>query len=340
MLSGRRHQVLKALVQEYISTGQPVGSRHLVDRHGLCCSSATVRNELAALEEGGFVHQPHISAGRVPTDSGYRQFVDGILEVECGVAETPAPHDGDDSRPSSKCGVPAEELIATTSAALANLTHYVAVVLAPPIQISRIHKVDVVLMDARRLLLLLIFESGKVVSRHIITSEDVSPADLSGVQQWASDSLAGNTLDEARATTRLAVPESLDGGLTRRIFEEVLAVVEESERDRVHHVGIGELASLPDFAESARLRPLLGLLEDGIAMLDTLAEVMSDRGIVVRIGNENTRRELDVMSMVMTTYGASRVDGVVGVIGPKRMDYQRSIAAVRVAANDLTTKLG
>ena len=162
MLSDRRRQVLAALVEEYVSSAHPVGSKALVERYGLHCSPATVRTELAILEETGHVFQPHTSSGRVPTDNGYRAFVDGLL------SEQGAPGAQDDrSRGGTLAGAEMDDLMRETSALLTRLTNCMAVVLAPTLARGAIRRIDLLWMAPSRALLVLITQSGQVVNRHI-----------------------------------------------------------------------------------------------------------------------------------------------------------------------------
>jgi len=336
MLNDRRRLVLKALVEEYIATGQPVGSKSIVEKFGLDCSSATVRNELGALEESGYVFQPHVSSGRVPTDSGYRAFVDGLLDS--GEA-LPTLDDDEMRRRYLELADEVDGLMHQTSTLLSHLTHYVAVVLAPAVSLARIRRIDLVAMAPRRALVVLITESGQVVNRHIELAEEVSPERLAQVERAVNASLAGKHAADVRPL-RTALDGTEPGDrLVARVIDEIVECLEEADRDRLYHGGVPELLALPEFAESARLRPLIGLLEDGLAMLDTLSEVMRAGGMTVRIGRENSRSELGEMSLVATNYGTRDTDGIVGVIGPTRMDYQRTIAAVRSVADSLNDVL-
>ncbi len=337
MLPDRRRLILKALVEEYITSGQPVGSKHLVDRHGITCSPATVRNELAALEEHGYVFQPHVSSGRIPTDAGYREFVDELLES----GETPVHSQAEELRRRQLAlASEVDDLMYRTSNVLSHLTHYVAVVLAPTLSLARIRRIDLLAMSAHRALVVLITESGQVVNRHVELGEPTSPTRLAEVEHALNESLDGKRAAEVRPL-REALDQRVPGdGLVAAVLDEIIGCLEEADRDRVHHMGVSELAALPEFAQTARLRPLLGLLEDGLAMLDTLSEVISTTGLTVRIGSENSRSELGDLSLVVTGYGTAQADGIVGVIGPTRMDYQRTITAVRSVAEDLSDALG
>lgn len=337
MLNERRRLVLQALVEEYIHSGQPVGSRSLVERHHIDCSPATVRNELAALEETGYVFQPHISAGRIPTDLGYREFVDEIMNTVGTLPELDA--EEMDRRYREVAGE-IDDLMRQTSSMLAHLTHYVAVVLAPTVSLSRTRRLDLVSMGPHRALVVLITETGQVVNRHIELAEEVTPERLADVERSLNASLEGKRASEVRPLEDALDSERPGDGVVKQVMGELISCLEEADRDRLYHVGTPELLALPEFAEAARIAPLLNLLEDSLAMLDTLSGTLSTGGLTVRIGSENERDELGAMSLVATRYGTTSADGVVGVIGPTRMDYQRTIAAVRAAANGLSDALG
>ncbi len=337
MLSERRRLVLQALVEEYITSGQPVGSRSIVERHHLECSPATVRNELAALEETGYVYQPHVSAGRVPTDLGYREFVDDILSEMDSLPEM----DSEQMyRRYLELAGEIDDLMRQTSEMLAHLTHYVAVVLAPTVSLSRIRRVDLVSMTSRRALLVLITETGQVVNRNIEFAEDVTPERLAEVERALNASLEGKRASQVRPLIDALDPGRPGDGVFKQVMHELISSLEEADRDGLYHVGTPELLALPEFSEAARIAPLLNLLEDSLAMLDALSGALHEGGLTVRIGKENERDELGTMSLVATRYGTDSVDGVVGVIGPTRMDYQRTIAAVRAAAEGLSEALG
>ena len=337
MVSGRRRSVLRALVEEYIATGQPVGSKHLVERHELGCSPATVRNVLAVLEETGYVYQPHVSAGRVPTDAGYRAFVDELLEPgECRLGEEAL---AARQRYVALAGE-VDELMRETSALLSRLTHYVAVVMAPTLNFSRIRRVDLVPMAAGRALVVVITEQGEVVSRQIALARDPGPGRHAEVERALNALLNGKRASELRPLFGAVDTGSHGDTLFGEVLEHVLDCLEEADRDRLYHVGVPELLDLPEFADAAMIRPLLTVLEDGLVMLEALSEVVRAGGLIVRIGSENTAHELEHLSLVAACYGSATADGIVGVIGPKRMDYSRSIAAVHCAADSLSEALG
>jgi heat-inducible transcriptional repressor len=335
MLNERRRQVLQALVAEYISSAQPVGSKSLVDRYELGCSPATVRNELAILEETGFVYQPHVSAGRVPTDSGYRTFVDELLEKGESLDVTNEVDGALFFR-----SVEVDELMRETSSVLSELTDYMAVVVAPTVSLARIRRVDLLAMEPRRALLVLIPESGRIVERHVELAQDASPERLADIERSLNAALVGKRAVDVRPLRQAIDADHPGDAMVARIIEEIIDALEEADRDRLYHLGIPALLNQPEFHDAEAVRPLLLAIEDGIAMLETLAEVIATTGVTVRIGHENLREELDNVSLVATHYGMRDSDGIVGVIGPTRMNYLRAIAAVRAVAERLSDTLG
>jgi heat-inducible transcriptional repressor len=337
MMNERRGLVLRALVAEYISSATPVGSKTLVQRYELGCSPATVRNELSILEETGFLTQPHVSAGRVPTDTGYRSFVDELLEgsrQEAGV-------DADAVAAATNLMHAAEidELMRETSASLTRLTNCLAVTIAPSLAGARVKRLDLLSMSARRALFVLITESGQVVNRHIELAEDTAPERLAELERALNAGLVGKRASEI-LPLRAALADGAADGLIGMFVDEILDALSEAEGDRLYHVGVPALLAQPEFHDADRARPLIEFLEDGIAVLEALSDALTTRDVSVRIGHENRRAELGNVSIVATNYGSGSTDGVVGVIGPTRMDYTRAISAVRAVADGLEGALG
>jgi len=334
MLNERRRRVLAALVEEYIASATPVGSKTLVTRYELGCSPATVRNELAILEETGFVLQPHVSAGRLPTDTGYRSFVDDLIE-----SGRPALADEQRSAPRFSNASEVDDLMRETSVALTQLTNCLAVVLAPSVSLSRVRRIDLLSLNSRRAVFVLITASGQVVNRTIELAEDTASERLAEIERAMNATLEGKRAADIRslrgAVEKAHVGESLVGS----VIDEILDALDEADRDRFFHVGVPALLAQPEFHDADRARPLIEFLEDGIAVLEALSDALGTHEITIRIGHENRRAELGNVSIVATNYGVSGTDGVIGVIGPTRMNYERAMAAVRAVSDDLTDAL-
>jgi heat-inducible transcriptional repressor len=334
MLNDRRRRVLQALVEEYIASATPVGSKTLVTRYELGCSPATVRNELSILEETGYVVQPHVSAGRMPTDTGYRSFVDALIER--GDAELA---EGEDATSGMQRVGEVDELMRETSAALTRLTSCLAVVMAPSVSLARVKRIDLLCMSPHRALFVLITESGQVVNRSIELAEEISSERLAEVERSLNAAFDGKRAADIRPLRAALEAAHVAESLVPRVVDVALDALDEADRDRLFHVGVPALLSQPEFHDAERARPLIEFLEDGISVLEALSEALGSHDLTVRIGHENRRAELGNVSIVATNYGIGSSDGVVGVIGPTRMDYSRAMAAVRVVADGLSEAL-
>lgn len=334
MLNERRRRVLAALVEEYIASATPVGSKTLVERYELGCSPATVRNELSILEETGFVLQPHVSAGRMPTDTGYRSFVDDLIE-----RGGPALSDGQRGVTRFSSAGEVDDLMRETSVALTQLTSCLAVVLAPSISLARVRRIDLLSLTPRRAVFVLITASGQVVNRTIELAEDTAPERLAEIERAMNAALDGKHAADIRPLRGAIEATHAGEGLVGTVIDEILDALDEADRDRFFHVGVPALLAQPEFHDADRARPLIEFLEDGIAVLEALSDALGTREITVRIGHENRRAELGNVSIVATNYGVGNADGIIGVIGPTRMNYERAMAAVRVVSDDLTDAL-
>ena len=335
-MNERRQRVLRALINQYIASAQPVGSKSLVERYDLGCSPATVRNELSILEETGYVFQPHISAGRVPTDVGYRRFVDELLtepaedvssDEESEIGELLA-HAGE-----------VDELLRETSTMLTRLTDYAAVVLAPTVSLARIKRIDLLSMAPRRALFVLIADSGRVVNRSIDMAEEVAPERLAEIERSLNASLVGKRAAEVRVVRNAIDASHPDDLLVARFVDEILGALSEEDQDRVVHAGVPVLLTQPEFADAEKIRRVISVLENGIAMLDALSDALASPDVTVRIGHENQLEDLGDVSIVATHYLSPSGDGVIGVVGPTRMDYNRAIGAVRHVARGISDAL-
>jgi heat-inducible transcriptional repressor len=339
MLSDRRRVVLQALVNEYVRSAQPVASKALVDRYDLRVSPATVRNELSFLEETGHVFQPHVSAGRVPTDVGYRAFVDAMLSDESGEGLTPVEVEAVRVQ-YSELEHEVAEAMRETSALLSRLTNYVAVVIAPTLQRARIKRLNLVWLGDGRIVLVVVTDAGRVADRTIDLVEPVSAESLTHVEQMLNASLDGKIGEEVRAARGgVAAATSLPPRVVAQVLDEVIDCLLEADADDVVSGGMSTLLAQPEFADPRLVGPLVHLLEDGLETLHVLTSLMNTGDVVVRIGSENPTG-LERMSVVAASYDAGGTEGLVGVIGPTRMDYARAVSAVRTVAEGLGDALG
>ncbi len=338
MLSERRRAVLSALIDEYVSSAHPVSSKVLVERYGLGCSPATVRNDLAALEGTGYVYQPHVSAGRVPTDVGYREYVDTLASEPRG---TYTPNEAESIRRFyATHELEVSDLMRRTASLLADMTGYVSVVIAPAVRRSRIKRVSLVAMGERQVLLVVITDLGQVAKRFVELAQPLTDEQLHELEGFLSHSLDDRVAEEAEVLERelLRAPSSFRAAAAT-LIREIVDCMEEADDERVVHGGAAGLLKLPEFADSQRATPLLGMLEDGLSMLRTLTDISGPGGTVVSIGRENAREELAGASVVATDYGDRDASGFVALIGPTRMDYGRAMAVTSCVAGELDDAL-
>ena len=333
-LDDRKLTVLRAIITEYVARGEPVGSKRVVDVAGLDVSAATVRNEMAALEEMGYITQPHTSAGRIPTDKGYRRFVDD-LRADPEV-DDPRRQLVEELLGSSR---DVEDLLARTSSVLSQLTRLVSLVIAPAGDASRLKLLELVLLAPGSGLLLLVTDTGRVDKRMVELPADLNEADLDRVRHVLGEHVRGRRLGDVHATiTGIADDAPAE-------LREALSAIADATRDQVaddtlHHVFVGGQASLAgdEAFEREHLSRVLQVLEERTTLARLLSEATADEQTTVRIGEENEVEDLRSASLVAQRYQLLTA-GSLGVIGPTRMDYASVVATVRAVADQLQTTL-
>jgi heat-inducible transcriptional repressor len=325
----RRLQVLRAIVQDFVSTNDPVGSKALAERHDLGVSPATIRNDMAVLEEQGYITQPHTSAGRVPTDKGYRLFVDRLSGLKpLSAAERKAIERFLDG------ALDLHDVLSRTVRLLAQLTHQVAVVQYPTLSRSAVRHLEVVQVASSRLLLVLITDTGRVEQRVVECSVDVDRDDVADLRSLLNTAFSGARLADAGSK----VPDVLETApphlrpLVAAVSAALIETLVEPREDRLVVGGTANLArEARDFPGS--LRPLLEALEEQVVVLRLISEVDTGGAVLVRIGEENAHEALTGASVVSVGYGSGdRALGGLGIVGPTRMDYPMNMAAVRAVA--------
>ncbi len=329
MLEERRLAVLRAIVEDYVSTHEPVGSKALVERHSLGVSPATIRNDMAALEDEGYIAQPHTSAGRVPTDLGYRLFVDRLSGVKpLSQPERRAIHQFLDD------AVDLDDVMLRTVRLLAQITRQVALVQYPSLSRASVRHVEVVSLSSTRLIVVLIADTGRVEQRIIDTSSPVSEAVVGDLRSGLIGALAGKTFSSVPdALTDFAeafVPE--DRPTVRAVVAAVLEATTERTDERVV---LGGTAHLARYGESfpIAIQPVLEALEEQVVLLRLLGESTSMQGVTVRIGHENPVEGLEATSVITARYArGDRPVASLGVVGPTHMDYPGTISAVHAVA--------
>jgi heat-inducible transcriptional repressor len=324
MSEERRLAVLRAIVEDYVATEEPVGSKTLVERHGLGVSPATVRNDMAVLEEEGFIHQPHTSAGRVPTDKGYRLFVDRLSSIKpMSVAERRAITTILDG------AVDLDDVVRRSVRLLSQLTHQLAIVQYPTLSHSTVRHVEVVALAPSRLLLVLILSTGRVEQRLVELSTALDDEQVVTLRSRVLQAVVGQRIADAIDALGVLATDLPETATVAEALSEAMSDHRNDER-----VAVGGAANLARFGDSnTALLPLLEALEEQVVLIKLLGEATDPDAVTVRIGAEGPIHELATTSVVATGYGPGDLPvASLGIVGPTRMDYPGSMAAVRAVA--------
>ncbi len=339
----RRFEVLRAIVADFVATQEPIGSKSLVERHNLGVSSATVRNDMAVLEAEGYITQPHTSSGRVPTEKGYREFVDRLDDVKpLSNAERRAIQHFLES------GVDLDDVLRRAVRLLAQLTRQVAVVQYPTLSTSMVRHLEVIALTPARLLMVVITDSGRVDQRIVELGDVIDDHQLSQLREMLGQALEGKRLAAASVAVadlasqleyRGGPPNSLNDAVGRSATVLLESLVDHTE-ERLLMGGTANLTrNTADFGGS--LRSILEALEEQVVVLRLLAAQQEAGKVTVRIGHETEAEQMVGTSMVTTAYGTpDTVYGGMGVLGPTRMDYPGTIASVAAVALYIGEVLG
>ena len=338
MIPERSLEVLRAIVQDYIDTKEPVGSKSLLERHPFGVSSATIRNDMALLEEEELIVAPHTSSGRVPTDKGYRLFVDRLSEVK---PLAPAERYAIESLLDGTSDL--DEILGRTVRLLSQLTNQVAMVQYPTLGRSRIHSIELIRLTENRILVILIAETGRVQQHMAAFEASVDEDFVATTRAKLATLLNGHELADVATLTAgfvdSARPESAEP--LSAVLLALTEMVDSNRQDKVLLAGTANLAkSERDFSGS--ILPVLEAIDEQVVLLKLLAEMEADQnGVALRIGRENDLANLSNASVLVSDYENQGAPiAKIGVIGPTRMDYQSHISAVRAVARYLTKTLG
>jgi len=332
----RRLDVLRAIVQDYVRTSEPVGSRALLERHSLGVSAATVRNDMAVLEEDGLITAPHTSAGRVPTDAGYRLFVDRLSTIKplSGAEKTAIRH-------FLAGAVDLDDIVARTVRLLSSLTNQVAVMQYPSLTQSTVRHIELVPIGGSRLMVVLIVNTGRVEQRVIETAQDLTDAHdvVSDLRALVNRTAVGQALTAAPALLSAAITDVDPAHIetAEAVVASLQDALAEQTEERLVMAGTANLArGSNDFPSS--LGEVLQALEEHVVLLKLMGSraTMDEDAVAVSIGSENPFEGLRTTSVVTTTYGPA---GGLGVVGPTRMDYPMAMASVRAVAHYVSTIL-
>ncbi len=331
-LDPRKRALLGAIVGSYVEHAEPVASEWLAAASNLGVRSATIRNELAEMTEMGYLRQPHVSAGRVPSTRGYRYFVDHLMtpvrlpsDAERNLRGVQRLNEGD-----------VEQLLLQTCRLLSSLTGYTSVAAPPTGQEERIRSAHIVQMDGRHALVVVVLESGRVIHRISPLGRPLAPADVNRLSSALDELLRGTSA--SAGVPRVALPPALAPleDLLRALLRVVAAALE-GQSHEAYVEGTTHLFEQPEFREADRVEPLVQLLEERRSLYEQLQRLLTAGQVAVVIGDENPHAALQECSVVLAHYRAGdRMAGWVGVVGPTRLRYERTVPAVHFAARALS----
>jgi len=328
MLDERKASILRAVVEEYIQTAQPVGSGHVASAPGVSVSSATVRNEMAALETEGFLAQPHTSAGRIPTEKGYRYFVDALTQPSLDRSSAQQVRAFFD-----RAHGEIEQMLVDTTRLLTGLTDYAAVVVGPPHEVAQVRSVQLVPLAPRVVLFVAVLGNGAVEKRSVELASDIDDAVLAAAAEHLSAQGIGHPLAMLASAPAARTPEAED------IVGRVRAAVNTSSEDGDHVFVSGASRISASFDAVETVRSVLTILEQQLVVVSLLRDVV-DRGLNVAIGSETGMQPLADCALVVAPYSIDGEQvGTVGVLGPTRMNYPQALAAVAVVGQRLGHRL-
>lgn len=324
-LTERQQQVLAFVVQEYVESAMPVGSETL-RRRGLGVSSATIRNELAALEEQGYLTHPHTSAGRVPTEKGYRYFVESLMEE----FELPPVEQRMIRHQFHQVTLDVDQWMRLAAAVLAHASHSAALVTAPQAACCRFKHLQLIAISDQVALLVLVLQEGAVKQQMLALAQPIAQEELTRVSNRVNALFAGLGVEQMCA--RAVVLSAFEADVLK-IAMNLMQQVDQRTAREVYRDGIMDILRQPEFSALERMRALLEMLEQRSLLEEMLSDLAPARGVQVVIGSESQHDEMSDYSMVLTRYGLpGEASGVVSVLGPLRMQYARAIGAVRYVA--------
>ena len=336
-LSKRKAQILRAVVETYVKGGDPVGSKYIAQNVMPNCSPATIRNEMAELETLGYLEQPHTSAGRVPSELGYRFYVDCLAgEYKKTKAET-------EQMSAVLRGKQHEldKILAEASRLAGSMTNYTALTVRPRAEMVKIIRFEVMYFDSRTLVLVMLSGNGNAKTRHLRLSFDVLPTDAAHLASTLNTYIAGHTLEEITLPRMMQAEAEMgsEARLMQRAMKEIYASVEEQSGGEVKVEGMERLLSYPEFSDLGKLRGLLGAIEEKSGILDTVSHLDGDE-VGVLIGSENLSDNMSDSTLVIKKIKKNgKVVGAIGIIGPCRMDYANVMATVDALAESVGSML-
>jgi heat-inducible transcriptional repressor len=328
-LSEREKSILKHIIQQFILTAAPVGSRNIAKKYEIGLSPATVRNIMSDLEDAGYVNHPHTSAGRVPTDKGYRFYVDSLIEIQ-DIKNS----EKDYIREKLEESIEADELLKVTSLLLSKITKQLACVTYPKLESGILEKIQIVSLSSTRLLVVISIKSGFVKTITLELSSEIETSKLESIQNLLNERLSGLSLKEIRTTFNERLHDLIEDDKTsvvRLFYDSVDKIFKDVwEKDNLLISGAKNVIRQPEFEDPERFQGIIELIEDRdiiVHILEKSGDIIPDH-VFVSIGSENEEQKLNDYSFITKEYKYGETNGTVGIIGPKRMEYSKIIAII------------
>lgn len=339
-LSERKKAILQAIIEDYILTAEPVGSRNIAKNHDLGLSAATIRNEMADLEEMGYLDKPHTSAGRIPSEMGYRFYVDSLMHRYSLTMEEIANLQSSMDRKYSQL----ENVVSEISDIISKATSYPAIVELPMAPKSRLRSVKMMLIEQGSVLIVVVTDAGVVRNRHMKVGSDIDYEIIDSISEFLSGQLTGLSADDFTPARLMLIYEAMEsyGDFLKTVIEFVLECLGNAP-GRVYIGGASNILNNPEFENIERAREFLSFIDrrENVSKMLSLLGEEPEQNISIKIGSENVVPEMRDTSLVVANYSVGgKLHGKIGIIGPKRMNYARVISSLELINDRLSEILG
>jgi heat-inducible transcriptional repressor len=332
-LNTREKEILQFIIQDFIKTASPIASRTLVEGHRMNVSSATIRNAMNSLELKGFLDHPHTSAGRVPTEMGYRFYVDSLMSLSRLTATEQRALDQITVQLNSDI----DDAVITAARLLAKLSNLLAVVISPKLGSGSFHRLELLSLSSTRLLIVLTIQSGITKTISIEVQSEISKKDLERVSGILNERLHGRKLSDIARHIHEMLKEfesTDDSGLIRIFIDSADTIFDDQQVRKFHFGGAEYMAMQPEFNDLSKYRSIVELIENEDMIIHLFEHDLSvDNEVRVRIGTENKLSQIEQCSVVSTRYSIGTISGTIGLVGPKRMNYPRMVSLVEQLAS-------
>lgn len=324
----RKRRILQAIIDDYIDTAEPIGSRTIARKHELGLSSATIRNEMADLEDMGYLAQPHTSSGRVPSDKGYRLYVDQLMQVRDLNTD-----DIENIKSAMEMRInELSQLIRQASAVLSRFTKYTSMAITPQVKNSTIKAIQVVPIEDGKAMVIVVTNAGIVRNRLVKISESVPPDILIMISNVLNNKLTGLTIEEVnvRIIKEMENEVGISGEILLPILDGAADCINQIDNPEVYIEGTTNIFNHPEFRDMVKARDFMNMLDEKASLCKILFDSIQSGGIAVKIGTENDMSGIKECSLIIANYNFSDTFiGTIGIIGPTRMEYPRVISSMR-----------